>query len=302
MGDIGGLKKVYWNGSSSKRALYYFMLCLFNSLTSSLLALIEAGIEPLWHILSRSLTTLHTISLPFDLYLDGNNDQLWDMHFPHLRSLSIGSWIGGFQPRDTDFLDFLLAHSKTVEVLDLEYDGFDEDVFMFNDFYRRRFQTTSLPHLSSFRGHPSILVSLARARISSLATTLRQQAVGRGDMQEMFDTMAYPDVDNGPAVGALWALQEIELDLYDWVHHQHDEVIGTISQCANYCPSVEVWKGTVPGGFSMDAEMLCEAFARFRGLREVYLHSDNILGPASERSREEDEEDEGEGEENEEEE
>jgi hypothetical protein len=239
------------------------------------------GIEPLWHILSRSLTTIHTLSLPFDLCTD-NKDNLWKMRFPNLRSFTLGFWQNVDTPADTDFFDFINAHSNTIELLDLEYDGYDnydDYVWMFDDDSWLRLHKDSLPHLHSLRGHPSTLVSLTHSRLQSLSTTLRRLAIGPYCSPDIFKALSSPQIGHGPPVGHLSALQEIELDLTQFVEFDWDGVVAVIQQCARSCPSLEVWRGTLPGSFKIDAESLGQLLGLFTSLRMVYLHEDNILGP-----------------------
>jgi hypothetical protein len=222
------------------------------------------------------MTTIHTISLPFNFH---NSDHLWCMRFPHLRSLTLGFWPTDDLTDKCDFLDFILAHSNTIEVLDLEYDGCDDDDYMFDEFSWERLQTTSLPHLHSLRGHPSTLESFALARLNCLSTTLRRLAVGPGGAGDIFNAILSPEIGSGPAVGHLLALQEIELDLYDLDDTEWAAVVDIIQHCAKCCPSLEVWRGALPTGLKIDAASLGGLFGLFHSLRVIYLHENSILGP-----------------------
>jgi hypothetical protein len=116
----------------------------------------------------------------------------------------------------------------------------------------------------------------------------------------MFDAISSPRTGNGPAIGPLRALREIELDLHELEESEQDEVAEIISRCAECCPLLEVWRGTLPGGFHINVELLGDLFGLFVRLKVIYLHEDNILGPNCQRTgyeTEEDSDDEQEGQE-----
>jgi hypothetical protein len=201
------------------------------------------------------------------------------MRFPHLRSFSLGLWQHAFQQAESDFLDFILAHSDTIQVLDLEYDGYDEDESMFERSSWTRLQPCSLPRLHSLRGHMSTIDTFVHARLDCLRTTLRRLAVGPGAMQYTFDNILSPEIGSGPPIGPLWALQEIELQLYGLDNDiRWNELVDIMQRCARCCPSLEVWRGTLPPGFRIDPESLGELFGLFKRMRLIYLHEDTILG------------------------
>jgi hypothetical protein len=232
IGDIGDLKKLYWDGGDSR--------CAFISLLTPVpchivVTLIDADVKPLWHLLSRSTSTIHTLTLPFDLCLD-DNDNLWYMYFPHLRSFTLGSWENESEPPENDFWDFIVAHSDTIQVLDHAY---EDDVTLDQDSWTRLPQD-SLPHLHSLRGHLSMIETFAHARLHCLRTTLRRLAIGPGVMRRIFDALLCPQIGSGPAIGPLLALQEIELQLNVWDDGiDWNELVGIIQQCARCCPSLE---------------------------------------------------------------
>jgi hypothetical protein len=208
--------------------------------------------------------------------MDYNREDLWSLHFPRLRSFTLVLLECEVPPEENELLDFILVHSNTIEVLDLGYGG---NLYMFDGFPWVRLQTTSLPHLHSLRGHPSTLSFFAHARLNCLSTSLRRLAVGPGGASDMFDAVLSPDIGSGPAVGHLLALQEIELDLYELDETQWEVVVEIIQLCARCCPSLEVWRGTLPARFKIDAGLLSELFGLFQSLRVISLHEDSILGP-----------------------
>src|SRR5262245_61988526 len=99
--------------------------CIYNPLI--VLWVFTVADFPLWQLLSRSLTTLNTLSLSTHLFEDYGNDHLWRMYFPHLRSFTLAFSDYEAFSGEKDALDFILAHSNTIEVLDLEYVGYDDD-------------------------------------------------------------------------------------------------------------------------------------------------------------------------------
>jgi hypothetical protein len=144
------------------------------------------------------------------------------MQFPHLRSLTVGFCQLSDVPHEITFIDFLLEHSDTIEELDLEYDGYKDEVFMFDQETWICFEPTFLRHLHSLRGQPLVLENFGYARMDCLKTTLRRLAIGPGEMEDMFDAIEIPQWGIGPAVGTLPAVQEIELELHtleesDWL-------------------------------------------------------------------------------------
>lgn len=187
-------------------------------------------------------------------------------------------------------MDFILPHSDTIEMLDLEYHRFCDVVEMPSETSCFRLQTNSLPQLHSLRGHPYIVTSLAISRLHCLRTTLRRLAVSLGQFQSMFNKISSPRFGHGPPVSHLFALQEIELGLFELPKPKWRDVAEIIRECANCCPSLEVWRGTLPRNFKMDAALLGQLFGLFQSLRVVYLREDNILGPERRLTRDEQEE------------
>jgi hypothetical protein len=225
------------------------------------------------NILSKSQATIHTLSLPVDDHTGPAASSLWMMRFPHLRSLTLGYWVRGSGPGD--FADFILAHSDTIEELDVERGGFFEPMIDENSW--PRFQTSSLPHLRLLRAHPSMFKAMAYARMHCLRTTLSRLAVGSGGLKGLFNAVLSPEIGRGPAIGQLLALREIELNFFKlkW----DDEVAEVIRQCARCCSLLEVWRGILD--FPVNAEVLGEVFGLFENLRVIYLREDVILGTES---------------------
>jgi hypothetical protein len=181
-------------------------------------------------------------------------------------------------------LDFVLAHSDTIEELDLDYNGVVTFGYVFDEAYWMRLQTCPFPYLRSLRGHSAMLTLLAYARLSCLRTTLRRLAVGANQMEAMFEAVLSPKIGNGPAVGHLLALQEIELDLDHLGKNKWNKIVDIFQWCARCCPSLEIWRGTLPRSFKIDAKLLGGLFGLFESLRVIYLCEVNILGPQSQRS------------------
>jgi hypothetical protein len=201
------------------------------------------------------------------------------MHFPHLRSLTLGDW--EVKPADApDFTYFISAHNNTIEELAIEYGHYDGYAFQFNQSALTRLGPDSLPHLRSFRGNASSFMIMAKARMKCLTTTLRRLVVGPSGVDDptwelrwMFDAILSPVTDSsGPALGGLSALSELDLDLSQWKETERMAIVETIRLCAEcFGSSLEVWIGTLPYCVQMDAEELGELFGLFKKLRVIFL-------------------------------
>ncbi|KIM75157.1 hypothetical protein PILCRDRAFT_827586 [Piloderma croceum F 1598] len=245
----------------------------------------EASDGPMWDILSRSRTTIHTLSLPFSHVDESPCLRLWTMHFPHLRSLTLGVWdieAEVLSANAPDFTDFILTHNNTIEELDMEYGQYDDCALRFDRSALTRLGPDSLPHLRSFRGNASTFMIMAQARMKCLKTTLRRLVVGPGGVDDptwelrwMFDAILSPvtgGTSSGSALGRLSALIELDLDLSQWEERERTAIVEAIRLCAECCgPSLEVWIGTLPGVVPMNAEELGELFGLFQRLRVIFL-------------------------------
>jgi len=207
------------------------------------------------------------------------------MHFPHLRSLTLGVWnieaevlLAGAP----DFTDFILTHNNTIEELDMEYGEYDDYALQFDESALAQLGPDSLPHLRSFRGNALSFKIMAKARMKCLTTTLRRLVVGPGgvddptwDLRWMFDAILSPVTgitSRDPALGRLSALKELDLDLSQWEERERTVIVEAIRLCAECCgPSLEVWIGTLPHCVQMDAEELGELFGLFKKLRVIFL-------------------------------
>jgi len=58
---------------------------------------------------------------------------------------------------------------------------------------------------------------------------------------------------NGLAIGHLLTLQEIEIDMSDFLDHEWHDVMYIMLSCASCCPLLEVWRGTFPRNSKIDA-------------------------------------------------
>jgi len=209
------------------------------------------------------------------------------MHFPHLRSLTLGVWdildeiLSANAP---DFTDFILTHNNTIEELDMEYGEYDRYALQFDGSALTRLGPDSLPHLRSFRGNASTFMIMAKARMKCLTTTLRRLVVGPGgvdmptwELRWMFDAILSPVTSSDPALGRLSALIELDLDISQWEERERPEIVESIRLCAECCgPSLEVWMGTLPHAMTMDAEELGELFGLFQRLRVIFLPGTTI--------------------------
>ena len=244
----------------------------------------------MWDILSRSRTTINTLSLPFAETLESPCLRLWNTHFPHLRSLTLGFWDIEAEVESLDvpdFTDFILAHNDTIEELEMEYGEYDRYALQFNESSLTRLRPGSLPHLRSFRGNATSFMIMAQARMKCLTTTLRRLVVGPGGVDEptyhvrwMFDailSLAIDSIGSSPVLRGLSALTELNLDLSQWEDRERTVIVESIRRCAECCgPSLEVWRGSLPSAVEMDAEELGELFGLFERLRIIYLDADII--------------------------
>lgn len=239
----------------------------------------------MWDILSSSRTTIHTLSLPFGVDDEPTCLRLWNMHFPHLRSLTLGIWTVEAEPEvadANDFTDFILVHSDTIEELDMDYGEYDDEYALeFDNSSLTRLRANSLPRLRSFRGNASSFRIMAQAGMICLTTTLRCLVVGPGgiepiyELQSMFDTILSPATGGvgGPVLGGLFGLKELDLNISQRELWRWDEIVGAIRQCAECCgPSLEVWRGTIPSVLEMDAEDFGLLFGAFGRLRVIHLN------------------------------
>jgi hypothetical protein len=243
----------------------------------------------MWDILSRSRTTIHTLSLTFDKVNESPCLRLWNMHFPLLRSLTLGIWpiiwdihAEMLSANAPDSTDFILTHNNTIEELDMEYGEYDDYALRFDESALTRLGPDSFPHLHYFRGNASTFMIMAKARMKCLTTTLRRLVVGPGGVDDptwelklMFDAIISPvtgGTSSSPALGRLSALIELDLDISQWGEREQTAIVESIRLCAECCsPSLEVWIGTLPYYVPMDAEELGELFGLFQRLRVIFL-------------------------------
>jgi hypothetical protein len=241
----------------------------------------------MWDVLSRSRTTVHTLSFPFPVFENETTLRLYSMRFPHLRSLTLGAW--GLRLRAAplgvdDFTDFVLAHNHTLEELDIEYD--------MNFLYALKFDVSlgllradSLPHLRSFRGSASTVTVMIQARMNCLKTTLRKLIVGSEtrdetlEMKRMFDAMlAFRNSGGSGSAGCFSVLREIELDISVCEDTDMIHAVTCIQKCATcFGSSLEIMT-LMRLHVCITAELLGKLFGRFDKLRVIRLDEGTFVG------------------------
>jgi hypothetical protein len=243
----------------------------------------------MWDILSRSRTTVHTLSFPFSVTAKETYLRLYAMRFPHLRSLTLGVW--GFHrwqvPSGTDnFTNFVLAHDDMLEELDMEYGQDFLYALEFDDSSLGLLREDSLPHLRSFRGCASTLTVMIQARMKCLRTTLHKLIVGpsgrhdeTSEMKHMFDAVqAFRTSGDSGSPSFFSALREIELDIWLWRNGEQMPAIECIQKCATCCgSSLEIMTLMVPY-MKITAELLGELFGHFVKLRVIRLDEKTFVG------------------------
>jgi len=230
----------------------------------------EESMNPLWKLLSNSTSTLTTLCLPFEVSLEEIQHRLFTMRFPNLRSLILGNWAYDV-PLPVEFHDFILAHSDTLELLDLDYCNYDEYRLCFEGLSLSHLGPDSLPHLREFRGHSENLLVMAKAQMNCLKTSLRKLTVGPGgvdtptwELKWMFDALQ----ENG----GFGILKELDLDMSQWEERERNAISDSILQCAQVCgASLEVWNGTLPNCVQWKAEELGGLFGKFEMLKVIRL-------------------------------
>jgi hypothetical protein len=214
------------------------------------------------------------------------------MHFPQLRSLTIGMWgfrTGPQTPSSPDFTDFILNHD-TIEVLDIFYDGIYTRPLLLDDSSLPRLQAHSLPRLRLFRGTPYTFEVMAQARMNCLRTTLTQLFVdpvkvydSTLEIERMFDAILFSNIGIGGGVLRLSALKEIQLDMSEMTCNNALELIR---QCARCCgDSLEVWRGYLPK-IKMDVKVIAELFGQFKRMRSIHLLEQTLIGYSLARMKE----------------
>jgi hypothetical protein len=176
----------------------------------------------MWSVLSSSRSTIETLWLPDSSSDEGACNRLFSMHFPHLRSLTLGIWGFDICVTGTDFTEFLIANSDTLEDLDLEYGQYDEYALALDRSSLARLRPDMLPRLRSFKGNTQTLMIMAQARMRCLKTSLQSLTVGPGGVDAptyavewMFDAII-SSTGNGPALGCFPAVTELDLDISQW--------------------------------------------------------------------------------------
>ena len=197
--------------------------------------------SPLWKLLSNSTSTLTTLCLPFEVSLEEIQHRFFTMRFPNLRSLILGNWAHDV-PLPVEFHDFILAHSDTLEHLDLDYCNYDEYRLCFEGLSLSHLIPDSLPHLREFRGHAENLLVMAKAQMNCPGGV----DTPTWELKWMFDDLQ----ENGD-------LKELDQDMSQWEERERNAISDSILQCAQVCgASLEVWNGPLPDCVQWKAEEL----------------------------------------------
>ncbi|KAJ6536728.1 hypothetical protein DFH09DRAFT_1401268 [Mycena vulgaris] len=160
----------------------------------------------LWGLLSSCASSLTALSRSSS---EREQHNLFSRRFPHLRSLILGNWAFDVETIP-EFNTFIIAHSDTLEHLDLKYDNYDKYYMSFVD--NGAFTPNSLHRLREFRGNTKCVRLMAKSRMKCLTNSLTKLTVGPGgvdgptyEVQAMFNALR--------ANGGLRALKELDLDL-----------------------------------------------------------------------------------------
>lgn len=242
----------------------------------------------MWSLLTQSANTLDSLSLPIPTCLEANYPCLWNMHFPLLHSLTLGHWqYDSATAEDHDFTDFIIAHSPTLETLDMEYCNYDRHALEFESSSLPRLHRNSLPRLRSFRGNAQSLKIMAQARMKSLSTSLQRLVVGPGgvdsptyEVEWMLDALlSRSRSSSGRALSQpLGALKELDFDISQWEEREREDAFEAIRRFALCCSaSLEIWRRALPFSIGpIDASELGGLFGLFSKLRVLYVFSDTI--------------------------
>ncbi|KAJ6536749.1 hypothetical protein DFH09DRAFT_93152 [Mycena vulgaris] len=246
LGRIKNLKKLKW-GDDSTRAE-------------------DDPDAPLWGLLSSCASSLTALSLLGGSSSEREQHDLFSRRFPHLRSLILGNWALGVETIP-EFNTFIIAHSDTLEHLDLEvgiYSGFHMS-FVDNG----AFTPDSLYHLREFRGNTECVRLMAKSRMKCLTNSLTKLTGGPGvaddpmyKVQRMFNAIR--------ANGGLRALKELDLDFPEREDRMED-IAEAITACAELCPSLEVWNAPFRYSLERTAEELGDLLGKFKMLRVINL-------------------------------
>jgi hypothetical protein len=199
------------------------------------------------------------------------------MHFPHLRSLTVGLRVPQIPSASNHFTEFVLAHNLTLEDLDMTYP------LTFDDSSPGALREGSLPHLRSFEGSASTVTVMIQARLNCLKTTLRRLVVrlfgGIFELKRMFDAMlAFQRSGGSGSAGCFSVLREIKLDIYRCEDMDMIHAVGCIQKCARcFGSSLEVMTLMLPH-VRITAEMFSKLFGRFDKLRVIRLEEGSFVG------------------------
>ncbi|KAJ6536730.1 hypothetical protein DFH09DRAFT_1283724 [Mycena vulgaris] len=225
---------------------------------------------PLWGLLSSCASSLTTLSLLIGSSSEREQHDLFGRRFPHLRSLILGNWAFDVETIP-EFNTFIIAHSDTLEHLDLEYGNYDEYYMSFVD--NDALTPNSLHRLHEFRGNTECVRLMAKSRMKCLTNSLTKLTVGPGGVDDPTDEVR--GMFNAlRASGGLRALKELDLDLSEWEDREREDIAEAITTCAQVCPSLEVWNGTPGYSVKWTAEELGDLFGKFKMLRVINLPMD----------------------------
>ncbi|KAJ7744698.1 hypothetical protein B0H16DRAFT_989137 [Mycena metata] len=245
-------------------------------------------------LLASSASTLTALSLSV-MYIGSEwTSELFDMRFPLLESLTLGTCDEEMHTPE-GFRAFLLAHNASLQHLDMGYTPrreinpaaliFDEDEIIPAHF---------LPNLKSFSGHCKTVQRMAEAGVQSLTRPLATLTIGvclvenpKREIDDMLDAVqAMPS--------ALGALKELNFDFFENEEGEREWIPDFIRRWGQICgPSLEVWRGLFPFVWSWSPEELAGFFEAFSKLRVLYLANDSTVFGVFPQGGSEESEDEG---------
>jgi hypothetical protein len=229
---------------------------------------LSGGLSPLWELLSNSASTLTALSLPLSVSDEQTMHRLFNNRFPRLQKLKLGIWAFDV-PLPEEFNTFILAHSDSLQSIDLEYGNYDEYALAFDDSTLSHLSPESFPLLKEFRGNTECISVMAKAKLKSLQT-LQKLTVGPGGVDDpvyavnsMFNEVAkYPN--------SFTELTELDMDMSQW--EEQGDIEDCIRQWGNICGrSLRVWKGTIPSSVEWTADDIATLFNPFINLEKLQI-------------------------------
>jgi hypothetical protein len=234
-------------------------------------------------ILLASRETLQSIRLIIGHHYLKAYQQLWKMHFPHLKSLDLVL----FSSIPIQMTEFILAHNDTLETLSTGYPtgvlgtSARGSNFATIEDSSIHLTSSSLPKLKSFSGPISDFCHMVTARMKCIGNTLQELRVapsGPGEIPELqirqfLNTML---LEGFPLMSrASIRVLSIGLGKTSERNNTAEFYTDVIRDCSkHFGHSLEVWFDSI--SFPMKAEKLGPLFGLFSKLRIIHIHASAI--------------------------